>query len=333
MVIGKTIPCITKAEIFSKFSEVEILTTVFPQVTSLPFKMSSPLRRDVHPSFGLSVSKEGHVYFKDYATQERGGLLDLLCLYWNCTFLQVLTKLSELLVEKKAIDIKPRQIKTLTRKETDQLSKLQVTVRPWQDDDIAYWESFGITKKWLKYAEVYPISHKIITKKETPESKSKKYIFTADKYAYCFVERKEGHLQLKIYQPFNTKGFKWCSKMDGSVVGLWTKIPEFGDRVVICSSLKDALCLSCQLHIPTLCLQGEGYGMSETAVNELKRRYKKVFVSFDTDKAGIENGKKLSKQTDFVHIIPDLGNQKDYSDYYKSLQDKSQFLELEKLFH
>ena len=99
-----------------------------------------------------------------------------------------------------------------------------------------------------------------------------------------------------------------------------------------CSSMKDALCLSCQLNIPTLCLQGEGYRISETAVSELKRRYQKVYVCFDTDKAGIKAGKNLAKETGFINVIPDLGDCKDLSDYYKSLEDKQQFQQLRQLF-
>lgn len=333
MVVGKTSSSISKTEIFNKYSEAEILSAVFPEVDSLPILICSPLRDDRHPSFSLYVSNGGHVYFKDHATKERGGLLDLLCLYWGCTFTQCLDKICELPLLKNNVTIKPKQIRMLTRKEYDELTKIQVTVRPWRDYDYEYWESYGITRKWLKYAEVWPISHKIVTKKDEVRGKSKKFIFPADKYAYCFVERKEGNLSLKIYQPFNTKGYKWCSKMDGSVVGLWTKIPEYGDRVVICSSLKDALCLSCQLHIPTLCLQGEGYGMSDTAVSELKRRYKQVFICFDTDAPGKADGESLAKRTGFKNVVPDLGDEKDLSDYYKSLKDKQQFKELEKLFH
>lgn len=121
--------------------------------------------------------------------------------------------------------------------------------------------------------------------------------------------------------------------MDGSVVGLWTKVPEYGDRIVICSSVKDALCLSCQLHIPAICLQGEGYNMSDTAIKELKRRYKKVFICFDTDDPGKEDSKELAKKTGFTNIIPDLGKEKDLSDYYKSLKNKEDFKKLETLFN
>lgn len=333
MIVGKTSSNISKNEIFDKFSESQILSSVFPEIVSLPCLMCSPLRQDKHPSFSIYMSNGGHIYYKDHATGERGGLLDLLCSYWNCTFNQVLDRLCTMLIGSGDITIKPKQIKTLTRKEADQLTKVQVVVRPWRDYDYEYWASYGVERQWLKYAEIYPISHKIITKKNSPNDKGVKHIFTSDKYAYCFVERKEGNLSLKIYQPFNKKGFKWCSKMDGSTIGLWTKIPECGDRVVICSSMKDALALSCQCHIPTLCLQGEGYNISETACNELKRRYKKVFICFDTDIPGKKDAEKLSKETGFTNIVPDLGSEKDLSDYYKSLEDKNEFKQLEKLFH
>ena len=69
-----------------------------------------------------------------------------------------------------------------------------------------------------------------------------KYIFKADKLAYAYVEHKEGKVSIKIYQPKNTNGYKWSSKHDSSVVSLWTKIPEYGDILCICSSLKDSLC-------------------------------------------------------------------------------------------
>lgn len=333
MIVGKTSSSISRNEIFSKFSESQILSSVFPEITSLPCLMCSPLRQDKHPSFSIYMSNGGHIYYKDHATGERGGLLDLLCNYWNCTFNQVLDKLCTILIGNGEITIKPKQIKTLTRKEADQLSKVQVVVRPWRDYDYEYWASYGVEKQWLKYAEIYPISHKIITKKDPETGKSVKHIFSSDKYAYCFVERKEGNLSLKIYQPFNKKGFKWCSKMDGSTIGLWTKIPEYGDRVVICSSMKDALCLSCQCHIPTLCLQGEGYNISETACKELKRRYKRVFICFDTDTPGRKDAEKLSRETGFTNIVPDLGSEKDLSDYFKSLENKEDFKQLEKLFH
>jgi hypothetical protein len=280
------------------------------------------------------MTNGGHVAWKDHArSEDKGGLMDLLCKYWNCTFLQALEKICSLSALKDSVAINAKRIKTFTRKEIDSNTKIQVAVRPWKDYDYEYWASYGIGRKWLKYAEIYPISHKIIKKKNPDTGKISQYVFTADKYAYCFVERKEGKVSMKIYQPYNTKGFKWCSKMDSSVISLWSKVPEFGDRIVICSSVKDALCLSCNLHIPAIALQGEGYRMSKTAVKELKRRYKKIFICYDTDTPGKADAEKLAKETGFTNAIPDLGKSKDLSDYYKSLKNKEDFKKLEQLFH
>mgnify|MGYP002869880868 CR=1 FL=1 len=280
MVVGRTHSSISKPELFNRFSETEILLAVFPNIKQLPCLICSPLREDRHPSFSIYVNKNGHICYKDFADNgEQGSLMDLLCKYWNCTFRQCLSKLSGIISNNSSITIKSSPAKILTLKGEKNNIKLQVVVRTWQDYDYQYWSSYGIEKKWLHYAEIYPISHKIVIKKDST-GQSSRYIFPADQYAYCFVERKEGKLTLKIYQPFNKSGYKWSSEMDSSVIGLWTKIPEKGDRVVICSSLKDALCLSCQLHIPALCLQGEGYRMSDTAVAELKKRYKKVCLRY-----------------------------------------------------
>ena len=159
----------------------------------------------------------------------------------------------------------------------------------------------------------------------------RKYTFGADKYAYCFVERKEGKITLKVYQPFNTKGFKWSNKHDRSVISLWTKVPEKGKRICICSSLKDALCLWANTGIPAISVQGEGYSMSETAINELKKRFERIYVLFDlfdNDEPGLKDGEKLSHETGFINVVlPPFKGGKDISDYYK-IKGKEAFVEL-----
>lgn len=314
MIVGKTSTSITKAEIFNKFREIEVLSSIFPEIKNLPYKMSSPFREDRNPSFCFFSPDGNRIFYKDFGTGEAGNLINFLCKYWNCTFRDTINRLADLLISKNNVNISKAALKILTSKEIVTKTKLQVVTRPWRDYDLEYWKSYGIEKKWLKYAEIYPISYEIIVKQT--DSKESKYIFPTDKYAYCFVERKEGGLQLKIYQPYGSP--KWCSKMDKSVVGLWTKIPEEGDKVVICSSLKDALCLSCQMHIPALCLQGEGYSMSDTAIKELKRRYKKVYILFDNDKAGLVDGENLANKTGFTNLVlPQFEGGKDLSDLYK----------------
>lgn len=307
MIIGKTSSSISIPELFEKYSEVRILTTVFPEITSIPCKISSPFRTDNNPSFSIYLNDNKHIRFKDFGeSSTKGSLIDLLCKYWKCTFNQVFDKILEVMQKQECEErftpsVKMKPVKTLTRKEFSEFTKIEVKVRPWEDYDYEYWASYGIGKQWLKYAEIYPTSYKIITKKDK-EGKIKKYVFPSPKYSYCYTERKEGILSLKIYSPLS-KTHKWCSKMDASVISLWTKVPKYGDRIIIASSTKDALAISCNLHIPAIAPQGEGYNLSNTAINELKRRYKKVYISFDGDNAGKEYAKKLSESTGFEIIL------------------------------
>ena len=39
----------------------------------------------------------------------------------------------------------------------------------------------------------------------------------------------------------------------------------------------------CNLHIPSICLQGEGYLPKPHIIDELKERFKKIIVFFDND--------------------------------------------------
>lgn len=324
MLIGKTISTVSSDDISSLIPETCILQHVFG-VQSLPCCICSPLRVDNNPSLGLYVNNKCKVRFIDFATDDSGSLMDLLCKYWHCSYYHAVDRLKSTVLPL----LKPVEIKRAGKVKTSSHSKsrLEVRTRPWQQYDYDYWQSYGVAPALLHWAEVYPISHKIITK-----ASGCRIVFKADKHAYAFVERKEGHLSIKIYQPFNTKGFKWCSKMDGSVISLWSKLPPEGDKVIICSSLKDALCIMSQLHIPAIAPQGEGYKLSNTAVSQLKSRFSKVFISFDTDEAGKADARKLSQLTGFPYVIPDLGSSKDFSDYYKALPDKKDFLKLAELF-
>lgn len=328
MVVGKTSPVPSKDDIFNIWNEPDILSHCFG-VNKLPCLVHSPLREDHNPSFQFYLNKNGRVKFLDYATDEHGDIWDLLCKYWHCSSTQALLKAKELIPCNKGAGIERANYK---RKNVGNIVNLEVKTRAWEEYDYNYWKEYGVLPTFLHWARVFPISHKIITKRNPTTKGEARIVFKADKYAYVFVEYKDFEPQLKIYQPFNTKGFKWCSHTDHSVISLWDRIPQQGDKVIICSSLKDALCVSSQLVIPTLALQGESYHISKTAADELRKRYKKIYISYDTDAAGKKNSEKLAEETGFTNIIPDLDNEKDFSDYYKSLKNKDDFKKLKTLF-
>ena len=317
--IGK--PSTDLENIYSKVSDLDILHHYFG-ITHVPCMINSPLRRDNNPSLSF-YSKDGiEILWTDFSTKEGGDIIHLMSKYWGESHIDTVRHLWEDLPKITNISgYTQLSKKRYIVKKTNVILKCKV--REWKDYDLEFWNSFGISKKWLEYADVYPISHKIIIKND------EKFVFSADKYAYAYVEFKDKKTTLKIYQPFNTKGFKWSNNHDRSVISLWTKVPANGLMICICASLKDALCLWANTGIPSIAVQGEGYSMSDTAIEELKKRFKHVYILFDNDEAGIVDGIKLAEQTGFTNIVlPRINEAKDISDLYKSLENKEQFKEI-----
>jgi hypothetical protein len=315
--------CESVAEIMKRVSHADLLSH-YLGINSLPVLINSPLRDDAHPSFFIYSPDGEKVLYRDYATGDKGDIYSLLINKDNITFSQLLRRIaSEKKFQKKegTFTNTPSQGKKFTKT----TSELKVKVRDWQQHDIAYWESYGISLKWLKYAEVYPISHKIIYKD------GQRYVFHAAKYAYVFVERKENNVSLKVYQPFvQNKKLKWHTSNDGSVVGLWTKVPQQGDRLVICSSLKDALCLWANVGIPAIYVQSETTGLSHTAQEVLKKRFKHIFICFDNDAPGLLDGEELALKTGFKNVVlPYFSEGKDISDLFKA-RGKEEFIKIVK---
>lgn len=323
MAISVGRPNIGLSDIMEKVSELDIVNHYFG-VYNIPCVINSPLRSDNKPSFSFHSGDGVRIHWTDFATKESGGLFDLLGKFWGESYSDVLAHVWEDLpkiINTNGTISSNRRV--VTSKAYRDSIDLECRVRDWEEHDLLYWKSFGISKKWLKYADIYPISHKIIIKNGV------RHVFKADKYAYAYVEFKEGKTTLKIYQPFNTKGYKWANRHDRSVISLWTKVPEFGDRICICASMKDALCLWANTNIPSIAIQGEGYGISDTAIGELKRRYRNIYILLDNDEAGLRDGVKLSEETGFTNIVlPRINDAKDISDLYKSLDNKDYFKKL-----
>ena len=304
-------------------SEAQIVS-YYLGIQKVPCIINSPLRQDRHPSFGLYSPNGTEINYIDFSTRDSGTIFTLLKNIWNLDYPEVFKRICQDFSKfnSKATVIKSSKCDVTSQGSSSNID-MKCKVREWKDYDLEYWASYGITLPWLKYANVYPISHKIIVKD------GKEFVFGADKYAYAYVEFKEGKTTLKIYQPFNKRGFKWANKHDRSVISLWTKVPKTGDKIVVCSSLKDALCLWANTSIPAIAIQGEGYGISNTAINELKRRYKEVYILLDNDEAGLRDGEKLSASTGFINLVlPNINGAKDVSDLYKSLENKKRFKDI-----
>ena len=286
-------------------------------ISVVPSNINSILREDKNPSLCIFPYKDS-LFFKDFGTNQSGNIYQLLSLYWNIPLNQVYRKIYNDFTSAnyKSCCCKNKISKTIIKKKSN--INIKVKIRDWKPWDIEYWSSYGISLKWLEYCDIFPISHIFLI-----HQNGEQLIISADKYAYVYIERKDNKVSLKIYQPYSTN-FKWMSKHDASVWDLWTKIPEKGDKLIITSSRKDALCLWANTGIPSLSLQGEGYVPKEKVINQLKERYKKIYVFYDNDfKNKVNNGRNygriLAEKFNLQQIeIPTEYKSKDPSDLYKN---------------
>lgn len=310
-VIGE--PSIDVNELLNIVDEEDILAYYF-NITRIPCCILSPFREDRNPSFSISYSREGKLLWYDFGTGEGGTIIGMVSKLFNQSYEDTVSRIYQEMCAPQIV----RTFKKTKREKKTIIGKVkfQVKVRQIRQYDIEYWESYGISQEWLRFGRVFPISDIFIYKQDD------KFNFPADKYAYCFVEFKDDKQSLKIYQPYSER-FKWMNDGDNSVWNLWSQLPEKADKLIITSSLKDALCLWANLGIPSCCLQSEKATPKKQVIEELKSRFKTVYVFYDNDYTRLENtGQKsanlLVKKYNLKNLcIDDWYESKDPSDLYK----------------
>lgn len=311
-------------DIFNKVSNEEILS-FYLGIKHCPILISSPLRKDKNPSLGIYYSKKGNICYKDFATGESGSLINLLAHIYHLSIHEMLTKIYLDLVLQKTENFIPVSVNTskLNMKLSSNVIDLKIKIRPWKPWDLEYWNSYGISLKYLILGKIYPISYIFFYKTNGIVS-----VVPAEKYAYAFYEQKDGKISYKIYQPKSTT-FKWLNKHSSDIWDLWTILPPKGEELIITSSRKDALCLWENTGIPSCSLQAESYLPKPQVIDQLKQRFKNIYVLYDNDytqeiNRGHEYGKNLATTFNLIQLeLPTYLQAKDSSDFFKKYGKKN----------
>lgn len=300
-------PSISVDELYSRISGEDILRR-YVGVEYIPCLIHSPLREDEHPSFSIFYSKDGTVaLWKDHASGQAGDAIGLLALMWNCSREDVIHRVWT------ECDCASRDIVPVTPKQPEP-TEIQIKKRKAETEDFNYWLSYGINREWLKFADIVPISHFVLV------CGGRCAFYKAAPLAYAFTS-KNG---VKIYQPESQ--LKWRSSQRKDYIQLYDKLPESGNLVVVCSSLKDALCLWSQTGIPAIAPQSEGTLLPPHIVDDLKHRFHRCCILYDNDQAGLGYAREAALYTGFENIVlPQFVGGKDVSDLYKAIGNPTEF--------
>jgi hypothetical protein len=313
---------LTKPNLLTQVCDVEIYNFYLGREVGIQSAISSPFREDKKPSFGFFIGISGEVCWKDFV-KGSGDCLDFVKELFGLNFNEALVKVVQDFGLEDEFDFVPLNIpKTHNEKiQVDRMSsvkrlsefrKIDIRRRKSQLYDIEFWLSFGVTKESLIKYNVTPIEYYFINGN----------IIKTDKYAYAFIEYKDGVETYKIYQPFNDT-YKWINNHNDSVWQGWTQLPAKGETLIITKSLKDVMSISEVLKLPTVALQSESVLPKKNVIEELHRRFEDIYILYDNDFDKEKNwgeiySKKLAQEFNFYHIqIQTKRDCKDFSDLVK----------------
>lgn len=287
---------VSQEEIFERFLNIDV------QTHSL---FSSPLRVDHKPTCNFFYSRSGDLLYKDFSGHFTGNCFQIVKFIYNCDYnqaLQIIAKEFKLIEGDNIIERIPKVFNKQIKEKAD----IKVQWASFEKDDLNYFKQFGITLKTLNFFEVgkckfFWINNTLIysTKKENPA------------YGYYF-----GKNELKIYLPFNTPRF-YCNT---NIIQGLKQLPKQGNRLIITKSLKDVMTFY-ELGIPAIAPQGESQIIPESLANELKKRFKIIYVLYDFDLTGIRSANKMKKLYGFKILFLTNGRFKTYNFKAKDISD------------
>ena len=319
-----------REDILSCITDEDIFTHYLGGIPKKP--ICSPIRKDNLPSFSIFFSdKYRKLMYKDFATGDRG---DVFVFVMKLLGLSKITDAFCVVASQfQLTQFQTDPVQTIVRrsyvsgsnigKVRKERIDIRVKLRPWKQYDKDYWcGKYNFTLEQLKYSGIFPISHYFMND----------YCRVTDGHAYAFLEEKDGVQTYKIYQPFSIEN-KWVNNNDYSTWEMWNQLPENGENLIIASSRKDAMSILFTFMNPKLiascALQSENTNAKESVINELKFRFKNIYVLYDNDYTNPKNpgrnaGRKLCEKYGLIQLeIPKGYEVKDPSDLIEAHGQKT----------
>jgi len=318
-------PIISREVILKNITEWDIFKKYINNDIKLKEPFSSPFRKDNTPSFALFRNSTGDILYNDFVLGG-GDAFQFVKYYfgynsWFDVYSRIAVDfwLDNIYHCKNSIKNEYKKYKPETGAKPVKINdkvKIGVTVRPWKDYDIKYWNSFGIDHITLLKYNVFPVDYIIF------KSNSKEKTVKADKYSYAYYEFKDGEATFKIYQPFSK--YKWFSDVNTSIWQGWRELPVSDEILIWTKSLKDVMSINETCRLASVSLQNEKIKPKINVVNELKRRFETIFILYDNDFDKESNygqifASELCDEFNIINIkIPDKYKTKDFSDLVKN---------------
>lgn len=278
-------------------------------------KFLSPLRKEDVPSFNV-YEHGGNYYYKDFGSNDRGDVIDFVMKLFSLDYKSAINKICE--------DFKIDFDKFSNENSNFDLNSFQkiiglnyiLYIRPFNESELAYWGTYGITKDILmRYGTVSVEAKGGISKLGKPYTLRS----TTDSPIFAYPY---GNTCMKIYQPKAERKYRFQfvdrNEKDKDFVFGLNQITKQSDKVIIAAGEKDTMSLNAQ-GFNAITGTSETGKISKQVLNDLKANGYELIILFDTDNTGIESAKKMSKEHGIkMAMLPNIPNGgKDVSDFFK----------------
>lgn len=309
---------ITKELILSHISE----ETLMEHYLGIPVKKGifrSPLRTDNNPTCSFDRDKYGRLVFKDFNGSFYGDAFEVVKRLYNVPYYEALNIIAN---DFGIIEI-PRLVKhpkiieySNTQFEESGPSNIQIEVQPFSEQELKWWESFGITQELLKKYNVYSCKNVFLNGSYLTSSSETDFIF-----AY-YRGSIDGIDYFRIYFPMR-KHFRFLSNWTAKMIQGAKQLPKTGDFLVITKSMKDVMTLA-SFGITAIAPNSETLFLSEEQYEKVKKRFKRIILLYDNDLAGISNMNKIRKSfKDISCVWIPRKYAKDISDFRKKYGEEN----------
>lgn len=309
-------PVLNKELILSKYSEEQIME-FYLHIKVKKGLFRSPLRVDKNPTCSFFRNSSGTLYFKDFATGQCLNCFSVVQELFRCNYHEALKIIANdlgIIRDSTLIRNKGKISSNTVKIEDKEISKVQVQVQDFTDLELKWWNKYGITKDILDRYRVYSCKYVFLNGNILAESKQHCPIFGY--YGGMIQQNKEKIELWRCYFPKRTS-YRFITNWPSKKIQGYEQLPKKGNILCITKSMKDCLSMySCGLTAIAPC--SENLFISDTILDNLKKRFKYIVVFYDNDIPGITNMKKIRNNYPELNFffIPRHYMVKDFSDFY-----------------
>ena len=209
------------------------------------------------------------------------------------------------------------EIRIIPSPKKDGLITFATEEKTFSQDELSYWEHYGISEDTLQKYHVRSLKSCLFTNPSGGQ-----YGIYSTALTPCYGYFFDGDQGLKVDRPRSENRFLYAGKLPSPYLFGKEQLPSSGEYVIVTGGEKDVLALAAH-GFPAICLNSETAKMHASIMDDLARRFSKIIFLYDTDSTGkAESSSRVRELKDKYPVakidlpLPGSKQSKDVSDFF-----------------